>query len=76
MNSRKLQQSTREESVQENQLASEQKQVAREFNSTEELLRHDAGQTVVPPEIAARLQESIAKESPPQRNWWRRLFGS
>jgi len=75
MNPRKLQQSTREESVQENQLASEQKQVAREFNSAEEMLRHDAGQTLVPPEIAARLQESIAKE-PPQRNWWRRWFGS
>ena len=74
MNPRKLQQSTRAESVQENQLASAQQQVAREFNSAEELLRHDAGQTLVPPEIAARLQESIATEPPP-RNWCRRWFG-
>jgi hypothetical protein len=75
MNPRKLRQSTREESIQENQAASEQKQAAREFNSAEELLRHDAAQTSVPEEVGARLRESIAREPPPRRSWWQRLFG-
>ena len=76
MNTRKLRHSTREESVPEGQLASGQNQVAREFNSADELLRHDAELTLVPPAIAARLQESIAREPASRRNFWRRLFGS
>jgi hypothetical protein len=74
MNSRKLRQTTREESAQEHQVASGQKQTAREFNSAEELLRHDAAQTRVPPEIAARLRESIANEPRPQKSWWQKMF--
>ena len=75
MNPRKLRQSTGEESVQENQAASEQKQTVREFNSTEELLRHDAARTSMPEEISTRLRKSIAKEPPPRRTWWQRFFG-
>jgi hypothetical protein len=50
------------------------KTTAKEFGSVEELLRHDAAQTVVPPEIARRLEES-ARQAPPKRPWWRRLLG-
>ena len=46
-----------------------------EFQSPEELLRHDAAQTAVPPEIARRLSQSIAQPPPPRRPWWRRLLG-
>jgi hypothetical protein len=48
---------------------------AREFQSVEDLLRHDAAQTAVPPEIARRLSQSIAQPAPPRRSWWRRLMG-
>jgi hypothetical protein len=48
---------------------------ALEFQSPEELLRHDAAQTAVPPEIARRLSQSIAESPPPRRPWWRKLFG-
>ena len=47
-----------------------------EFGSVDEMLRHDALHTPVPPTIAYRLEESI-KELPPSsaRAWWRRLLG-
>ena len=49
---------------------------AREFASVEEMLRHDALHTPVPPTIAHRLEESIGQSSPPPgRAWWRRFFG-
>ncbi len=46
-----------------------------EFGSVEEMLRHDASQTPVPPSIAVRLQDSLARHAPPPRSWWRRWFG-
>ena len=46
-----------------------------EFQGAEDLLRHDAAQTAVPPEIARRLSQSIAQSSTPRRPWWRRLLG-
>jgi hypothetical protein len=48
---------------------------AREFASADELLRYDAGQTVVPPDIARRLEKSAAGLSAPKTSWWRRLLG-
>lgn len=48
---------------------------AREFASAEEMLRYDAAHTLVPPEVARRLQQSIGPLPPPGRSWWRRLFG-
>ena len=62
------------------QLAAEQQQAqsssAREFASVEEMLRHDALHTPVPPNIADRLGESIGQlPPPPPRAWWRRFFG-
>jgi hypothetical protein len=47
---------------------------ALEFQTAEELLRHDAAQTAVPPEIARRLSQSIAQSPPPRRPWWRKLL--
>ncbi len=48
---------------------------AREFGSVEEMLRHDALHTPVPPSIAFRLRESIGRVPPTRPSWWRRLFG-
>ena len=47
---------------------------ARNFATVEEIMRHDALHTPVPPSIAHRLQESIGKGSPPAGPWWRRLL--
>jgi len=63
------------------QLAAAQQQTqsssSREFASVEEMLRHDALHTPVPPTIAHRLEESIRQSPPPPpgRAWWRRLLG-
>jgi len=51
-----------------------QQATAREFATAEEMLRHDALHTPVPPAIAHRLQASIAKLPAPERGWWRRFF--
>lgn len=48
---------------------------AREFATAEELLRHDAAQTKVPPSVAERLDESLQNEPKPTRSLWRRLTG-
>lgn len=62
---------------QEQQVAAEQnQQTAREFASPEEMLRHDALHTPVPPTIAHRLQQSLNQVPAPSRAWWRRWFGS
>jgi len=69
---------TSRESSQE-QLASQQQgqqQSAVEFASVDEMLRHDALHTPMPPAIASRLRESIAQLPAPQKPWWRRMFGS
>jgi hypothetical protein len=59
--------------------AAEQQSVSkagREFSSSDELLRFDASQTSVPPEIKRRLQESTSEIQPPaSRSWWKNLFG-
>ena len=47
---------------------------AREFASVEEVLRHDASQTAVPPGIAERLAQSVQNVPPPERSWWQRVF--
>ena len=62
------------------QLAAAQQQTKsaspQEFASVEEMLRHDALHTPVPPTIAHRLAESVSQlPPPPARGWWRRFFG-
>ena len=54
--------------------ANAQQTSAREFASTEELLRHDVSQTTVPPQIAERLARSIQNEPKPPGSWWRRFL--
>lgn len=53
-----------------------QQQAGMEFASPEEVLRHDAVGTTVPPAVAERLQKSIDQEPKPVRSWWQRLFGT
>ena len=51
-------------------------QTVRAFASTEEVLRTDAAQTAVPPEIGERLKKSAAQIRPPAaRAWWKNLLG-
>ena len=58
------------------QLQQAQSSTAREFASVEEMLRHDALHTPLPPTIAVRLEESVKQLPPPaSRAWWRRFFG-
>ena len=52
-----------------------QPQPALEFATPEEMLRHDALHTPVPPGIAQRLEKSLGQTAPPGRSWWKRLFG-
>ena len=53
-----------------------QESAALEFATPEEMLRHDALHTPVPPALADRLKQSLAQMPPPARRpWWRRLFG-
>ena len=47
----------------------------REFASVYEMIRFDAAQTAVPPDIAQRLKKSTDAEPVPDRTWWRRFFG-
>src|SRR5438132_4568836 len=70
---------TSQTEAQEQQASAHQSehQPAHEFASVEEMLRHDALHTPVPPAIAHRLQKSIAAAPPPPTgsSWWRRIFG-
>ncbi|HZM01962.1 MAG TPA: hypothetical protein VFC44_02975 [Candidatus Saccharimonadales bacterium] len=68
--------STNQQSEQAAELHAAQK-AGQEFESVEQLLRHDAGQVTVPPAIAQRLRQSIDNSNtplPPRRGWWRRLL--
>lgn len=65
---------SQEEQQQVSETRSQQKTSAREFGSVEELLRYDAKQTNVPPEIAQRLGRFLQNEPRPTRSWWRRWF--
>ena len=52
-----------------------QSQATQEFANVEEMLRHYAIHTPVPPEIEMRLQKSTATLPAPKRSWLRKLFG-
>jgi len=58
---------------QKQQSIEHQQQTEHVFESPEEMLRYDAQHTEVPPAVATRLEESLAKQPPPQP-WWRRWF--
>jgi hypothetical protein len=70
LNSQQQEEAQRQASAEQNQQAA-----AQEFATPEDLLRHDALHTPVPPTIAHRLAESIGKEPARPQSWWRRLFG-
>jgi hypothetical protein len=71
----RLQHQQQQEQTAEQQMTSQQ-QTYREFATVEDLLRHDAGQTVPPPVIAERLKTSLEQEERPEsrQSWWRRLL--
>jgi hypothetical protein len=50
------------------------KTAGQEIDSVEQLLRHDAGQTLLPPNIAQRLRQSLGESAAPRRAWWRKLL--
>jgi hypothetical protein len=59
-------------STKQEQVAQQQAGQQVEFASSEELLRYDAAQTVLPPDIAQRLQKSLAGIAPPApKPWWK-----
>jgi hypothetical protein len=68
---------TKQTSREAESLAATQRQeaAAQEFATPEDLLRHDARQTLVPPGIAERLGKTIQNEPKPERSWWRRWLG-
>ena len=70
--SSRLRHTQKQEVPSEQQL--QQKAEAKEFSSVEEMLHEDSSQTAVPPGIAVKLNESIAKLPKPSASWWRRFF--
>jgi hypothetical protein len=53
---------------------SSETQAVREFANADELLRFDAAQTVVPPQIGERLKNSTANITQPKTGWLKRFF--
>ena len=66
--------SSHEQQVSEVQ-SGQTRQTIREFASPDELLRFDRQQTMVPPEIAQRLGQSLQNEPRAPKPWWRRWLG-
>jgi hypothetical protein len=71
-----MKQESKHRSQEQEQLAhtAAQQSLAREFATAEELLRHDAAQTEVPPVIAERLTKSLQNLPRPSKTWWQRLL--
>jgi hypothetical protein len=46
-----------------------------EFATAEEAIRHDRENTVPPPEIAERLNQSLANEPKKETSFWARITG-
>ncbi|MEW6305899.1 MAG: hypothetical protein AB1705_20685 [Verrucomicrobiota bacterium] len=70
---KRLQQQQRQDSQLDQQTGQSK---ALEFDSAEEVLRHDAASHQPPDRVVERLNESIAKEPKPPTSWWRKLLGS
>ena len=71
----KLNSQEQEQAQQPSATQQTQQAPVREFATPEEMLRHDALHTPVPPAIAHRLQESIGKTPLRTPSWWKRLLG-
>ena len=59
----------------QNQQQNAQQQTTVQFDTAEEMLRHDAAQTDLPPAVAERLKASVAREGKSCRSFWQRVFG-
>ena len=70
--SSRLRHTQKQESTSEQQ--QQHKAEAKEFLTVEEMLREDSSQTAVPPGIAIKLNESIAKLPKRPASWWSRFF--
>ncbi len=66
---------SREKEEQLAALQQNQNQSPIEFSNVEQMLRHDALHTPVPPTVAHRLRASIGHAPPQTRSWWKRLLG-
>ena len=76
MNQRsKLNSQNKEQQEQQAEAQHTQQPAGMEFNTPEEMLRHDALHTIVPPGIALRLKDSTGGPGTPQVPWWKRIFG-
>jgi hypothetical protein len=78
MNQRsKLNSQDREQQEQQAESQHTQQPAGLEFNTPEEMLRHDALHTMVPPGIPARLRDSTGGGGPGSAPapWWKRIFG-
>ncbi len=66
-----------QEQAQEHQAEQQTQRPAElEFATPEDMLRHEALHTPVPPALVHRLKESLAQlPAPAPRPWWRRLLG-
>jgi len=54
--------------------SAQQQQAGHEFATVEDLLRADRAQTPPPPQLEARVRQSLARETPPRRPWWSRWW--
>ena len=66
---------TGQESSEQSRSEKSLQQEAREFATVEELLRHDSSGNPVPPEVAERVNQSIAAEPPKGTSWLKKMFG-
>ncbi len=71
----KLNSQEQQQAQQEAATGQTQQSAPLEFATPEEMLRHDALHTPVPPTIAYRLAGSVGKAAPRPHSWWRRFFG-
>jgi hypothetical protein len=53
----------------------ERQQEGLEFATPEEAIRHDVENTIPPPEIAERLNQSLANEPKKETSFWSRIMG-
>jgi hypothetical protein len=75
MNNKSLRKQQEEQHALTGQGQESQAQVGREFATVEDMLRHDALHTPVPPTIEHRLAESVGQLPAPPRPWWRKFLG-
>ena len=71
----KLRHQEEQEQQSTQQQHSEQKTDAKEFSSVDEMLRYDASQNAVPPNVAEKVNRSIAGEPQPG-SWLKRLVNN